>query len=86
MKFRDIREQLSRLAQELDRTNDAGIDATGEIDELHRQVDRLESDGGNEVDFLLDRVKRIESQFAAEHPTVARIARDLADALAKMGI
>lgn len=86
MKFSDIREKLSQLGKELQQTDDAAIDAQQEMRELNRQVDRMEAGGGNEVDFLLDRVKRLETEFAAEHPTVARIARDLADAIAKMGI
>ena len=86
MKPSDIRELLARLGRELHRADDADFDAGAEMHELHRRVERIESDGGNEVEFLLDRVKRLESQFAAEHPTIARVARDLADALAKMGI
>ncbi len=86
MKPSDIRELLARLGRELHRADHADIDARAEMRELHREVERIESDGGNEVEFLLDRIKSIESRFAAEHPTIARVARDLADALAKMGI
>jgi hypothetical protein len=34
----------------------------------------------------VDRAKRLESHFAANHPVAARIAREFADLLAKMGI
>jgi hypothetical protein len=35
---------------------------------------------------MLDRVKALESRFAATHPVLERTARELADAIAKMGI
>jgi len=86
MKFKDIRAKLSKLGRELEDTENIEIDARREMQELHRQVDLLERDDRSEVEFLFDRLKRLESRFAAEHPTLERIARDVADSLAKMGV
>ena len=49
-------------------------------------ADRLEESGGTDVESMLDRVKELESRFAANHPVLEQTARELADALAKMGI
>ena len=86
MKINNIRDILAKLSRELQRAEDVDIDARQEMQELHRHVDRLEQAEGTEVDTFLDQVKAFESRFAAEHPTVARVARELADAIAKMGI
>lgn len=86
MKIHNLRDILAKLSRELQRAEDVDADARREMQELHRHVDRLEQAHGTEVDTFLDQIKALESRFAAEHPTVARVARELADAVAKMGI
>jgi hypothetical protein len=61
------------------------LNSSGSLDpETRELLRRLNED----VDpaSALDRAKRLESQFAASHPVVERIARELVDTLAKMGI
>lgn len=86
MKISNLQELLGRLSRELQRAEDVDIDARRDLQELHSRALKLQAHDQSEVDWLQNRVKEVESQFAAEHPTIARIARELADALAKMGI
>ncbi|MBT8085713.1 MAG: DUF4404 family protein [Woeseia sp.] len=86
MKIKNMQEILAQLSRELQRAEDVDIDARREIQELHARAANLKANDQSEVDWLQLKVKEVETQFAAEHPTIARIARELADALAKMGI
>lgn len=86
MKIKNLDEIVAQLSRELQRVEDVDIDARMDMEELHRRAANLQPGNQTEVDWLQTKVKQIESQFAAEHPTIARIARELADALAKMGI
>ena len=80
-------ERLRQLLEELDRE----LHTAGEFD---RETRALLSRLGDEIDEIEegsdtsagDRAKELESRFAAEHPVAARIAREIADLLAKMGI
>jgi hypothetical protein len=56
------------------------------MEELHRDVEGIDDRSDLDVESLLDRARELETRFAAQHPTLERIARDLADALAKMGV
>ncbi len=53
---------------------------------LDRDVEQLEESDSTEIKWMLDRVKALESRFAATHPVLERMARELADAIVKMGI
>jgi hypothetical protein len=86
MKKRDIQEILARLSRELQRAEDVDIDARRKMQELHRDIDELDSAEGTEFNSLSDRARELETRFAADHPTLERIARELADAIGKMGI
>ncbi len=86
MKIKNIREILAQLSRELQRAEDIDIDARQALKKLHQDVDHLEEADEPEVDSVLDRVKQLESRFAASHPTLERLARELADAIGKMGI
>jgi len=81
-----IQEILARLSRELQRAEDVDIDAREKIRDLHRQVEDLEAAAEPDIDSLWDRAKELEARFASEHPTLERMARELADAIAKMGI
>lgn len=82
----NIKAVLAELSKELQRAEDVDIEARAILKELNRDVERLEDSGGSQVQTLLDRVKELESRFAANHPVLERIAGELADAIAKMGI
>lgn len=86
MKINNLQEILAQLSRELQRAEDVDIDARRELQDLHARAAKLKSSDQSEVEWLQNRVKEVETQFAAEHPTIARVARELADALAKMGI
>jgi predicted nucleic acid-binding Zn-ribbon protein len=86
MKIKNLPEILAQLSRELQRAEDVDVDARRELQELHTRAAQVKAGDQTEVDWLQNRVKEVESQFAAEHPTIARVARELADALAKMGI
>jgi len=81
------KQRLSELLNELNRE----LRDTGEIDAethellsgLHDDIDRLT---GETHSSTVDRAKNLESRFTANHPIAARLARELADVLAKMGI
>lgn len=86
MKIKNLQEILAQLSRELQRAEDVDIDARREIQELHSRATNLKTSDQSEVDWLQNKVKEVETQFAAEHPTIAKVARELADILAKMGI
>jgi cell division septum initiation protein DivIVA len=85
-KMKDVREFLAQLSRELQRGEDFDIEARRILEDLNKDADRLEASGGKEAESMLDRVKELESRFAANHPVLERLARELADAIAKMGI
>ncbi len=84
--MKNIRAFLAQLSKELKRAEDVDIEAREILQDLHRDVERLEEPDSTESESLLDRVKALESRFAATHPVLERTARELADAIAKMGI
>jgi DNA-binding transcriptional MerR regulator len=86
MKIKNIQEILARLSRELQRAEDVDIEARQKMQELHRHADQLEEAERPDIDTMWGRAKELESRFAAEHPTLERIARELADAIAKMGV
>jgi DNA-binding transcriptional MerR regulator len=86
MKIKNIREILAQLSRELQRAEDVDIDARQKLQDLHRHVDELDEAQAPELGSLWDRAKELESRFAAAHPTLERMARELADAIAKMGV
>ncbi len=84
--MKNIRAFLAQLSKELQRAEDVDIEAREILQELHRDVEKLEESDRTQIKSLLDRVKALESRFAATHPVLERTARELADAIAKMGI
>ncbi len=81
------KQRLSKLLTELNRE----LQTAGDIDEETRELlnqmnDDIDRLTGETHSPTVDRAKHLESRFAANHPVAARIARELADVLAKMGI
>ena len=77
-------ERLKTLLAELDDE----LKQTGDLDEETRQMlgalgDDIESMSSPGA---IERAKQLETRFAAEHPVLERIAREIADTLSKMGI
>jgi len=86
MKTKNIRAVLAQLNKELQRAEDVDIEARETVQNLHRDVEQLEESNSTEIKWMLDRVKALESRFAATHPVLERMARELGDAIVKMGI
>lgn len=78
-----LSELLTELSSELQHTGDVDDDTRQLLDRLHDDIDRLT---GESHESAVDQAKQLESRFAANHPVAARIAREFADLLAKMGI
>lgn len=81
-----LRELLEQLWRELRRAEDVDFNAREKLEALHRDVDQLQRAERSDVDSLQDRARELETRFAAGHPTLERIVRDLADTLGKMGV
>ena len=84
--MKNIRAALARLYKELQRAEDVDIEAREILQDLHQDVEQLEEADSTEIESVVDRVKALESRFAANHPVLEQTARELADAIAKMGI
>ena len=84
--MKDIRAFLAQLGKELQHGKDVDDEAHQILENLNSDADRLEESGGADVESMLNRVKELESKFAANHPVLEQTARELADALAKMGL
>jgi septal ring factor EnvC (AmiA/AmiB activator) len=83
MSRKRIRSLLSELEREVSRS--------GKTDEQSRELiaaldARLNREEDAEDESLSDAARELESRFAAKHPVAERMAREIADLLAKMGI
>jgi hypothetical protein len=89
MKTNQIKDTLRRLH--------ADLDARNIVDpELRELLARLDADIRKLLDprdvsvsdstSLVERLESLEAEFATEHPAIERFARELIDALGKMGI
>lgn len=78
-----LTELLAKLNEELRRHGEVDPDTRELLAKLNLDIERLT---GREDESPIDRAKQLESKFAANHPVAERIARELADVLAKMGI
>lgn len=84
--MKNIRAVLAQLHKELQRAEDVDIEAREILQDLHRDVDQLEEAGDGEIESIVNRVRALESRFATNHPVLEQTARELADAIAKMGV
>lgn len=80
-------ERIRTLLAELDKE----LKTTGEIDDetrglLSKLNDDLDDIAPGSDDTLSGNARELESRFAATHPVAARLTREIADLLAKMGI
>lgn len=77
-----IRELLAELERELHATPDIDEETRRMLRDLDDDIERLTG----EESAALAKAKELESRFAASHPVAERIARELADIIAKMGV
>ncbi len=71
---------LSELHEELHQIGEIDAETRKILAELNDDIEQVASLGAAE------RARHLESRFAAEHPVLERIAREMADLLSKMGI
>ncbi len=83
MKNERLRKLLTDLNEELHSTRDLDRETRELLRQLNDEIDEI---AGSDSDSAIDRAKELESRFAASHPVAERIARELVDALGKMGI
>jgi hypothetical protein len=84
--MKNIKAVLAKLTEELQRSEDVDSDARETLEGVHRDAGQLQGPDGTETEWVLERVNELESRFAATHPVLERMMRELADAIAKMGI
>ena len=78
-----LRQLLGELDKELKSTGDIDAATRELLAKLNADLDEFTSEHETSAG---DRAKELESRFAAEHPVAARITREIADLLTKMGI
>ncbi len=71
---------LKELHQELHQVGEIDPETRKVLTELNADIEDVASMSAAE------RARELESRFAAEHPVLERIAREMADLLTKMGI
>lgn len=81
-----VKDLLAQLRGELQRAEDVDIEARQILQDLHSDVEKIEEPDDSMIRSVVDRVNELESRFAGSHPVLERLTRELADALAKMGI
>ena len=84
--MKEVKAFLAQLSREMQRAEDFDIEARQLLDELHKDVDRMEVSGDTQFEPVLGRLRALESKFASTHPALERLARELADAIVKMGV
>jgi len=87
MSNRQIRELLAKLQDEIQSTQ-LDDDTRSLVRELDADIqDLLDPDGHRaEKDSVVEKARELETNFAAEHPTIERFMREVIDALVRMGI
>ena len=83
MNNKRMRDLLAELNKELHSASDFDPETRELLRQLNEDLDEITGDVG---DTAIDRAKELESRFAAKHPVAERIARELVDAIGKMGI
>lgn len=84
--MKKIKGLLAQIGKELQRADDIDVETRTTLTELHSEVEKLADPDEIEVESVLDTVKALESKFAVKHPVLEQMARELADAISKMGI
>lgn len=86
MNEENFKKILVRLRRELEDVKDRDPETQRESEKIRRYVDELEDPQNMDLAFTRNRVKELEARFAATHPALERLARELADAIGKMGV
>jgi len=73
---------LAELNEELARGDELDDETRDLLARLNDDIERITA----EDESPIARARELESRFATEYPVAERLAREIADALAKMGI
>ncbi|MGI9236879.1 MAG: DUF4404 family protein [Woeseiaceae bacterium] len=87
MSNKQIRELLAKLQDEIQKT-ELDEDTRSLVRELDSDIDDLLDPAGHRVESesVLEKARELETNFAAEHPTIERFMREVVDVLVRMGI
>lgn len=87
MSNEQIRELLGKLQDEIQKT-ELDDDTLSLVRELDTDIDDLLDPDGNRVESesVLVKARELETNFAADHPTIERFMREVIDVLVRMGI
>lgn len=88
MTEKSLKELLSDLSRELEKTEQVDAETLKLVEELDTEVNRLldpesEDEG---FDSVIERAQSVQTRFAFDHPVAERFLREIIDALAKVGI
>ena len=75
-----LKSLLAELNNELHQVGEIDEETRKILSELNEDIDKVAAVSPSE------RARQLEGRFAADHPTLERITREIADTLAKMGI
>ena len=83
----EIRELLARLQEEIQKT-ELDDETRSLVKELDSDIQGLLDTQGDrtETDSVVEKARELETNFAADHPTIERFMREVIDVLVRMGI
>ena len=81
-----LKETLSSLHERLEATEDVDPELADLLRTLDADIQKLLETGEPEASGLANRAENAVSRFAANHPQLEPILREIADALARVGI
>lgn len=83
----EIRELLARLQEEIQKT-ELDDETRSMVKELDSDIHGLLDTQGEptETDSVVEKARALETNFAADHPTIERFMREVIDVLVRMGI
>jgi hypothetical protein len=82
-----LRELMSELAQELEKTEDVDPELLATIKRLETDIDDLVDPATDSSDSsVMDDAIALEASFAVNYPTAEKILRELINTLSRIGI
>jgi hypothetical protein len=88
MQTDNLKDTLQKLHANLESANTVDPDVRGLLEVLDRDIQNLlaKKDDSANVSGLVTRAQTLSAKFASEHPQLEQVMRELADALARIGI
>lgn len=79
-----INELLAQLREEI-RKSDVDEDVEKLMSDIDAELGGV-ADENADIDAVLEQAKKLEANFATQHPTAERVVREVIDLLVRMGI